>query len=307
MSTQIANASARLAVFVLADVSGSMAGAPLTAVQDGLAAVVKELRADAELSRGVFLSLITYGRSVIHASALNAPAALALPQLKAGGFTPLGQPLKFVQPLIAKESRTLLLILSDGQATDEIKQSARALAERSAPCVMACIKPNDWQPAPRAIPGLKVKLVRNDAAANLFKWIGETIRAAYFGGIQPDALTAFPPGVALWPEEPAGAEEALVPLMPASPPPRKTQPVARTDEPIELEIEEPAKPDAEKRAKQTTILYNDLPKSRRESKRAKPAADKQAAISNPVVSESTPVAAAAARKRGGLFDHLTGI
>ena len=238
-----------LAVYVLADVSGSMAGAPLKRVQDALATIVKNLKTHA---LPVSMTLFTYGRTVTQAVPLTAVSSFTIPTLAAGGFTPLGEALARVGPLLTREPHALLLILSDGHVTDDFAKSARGTAKNVCPSVLACLALNALHPAPRGIRGTKVKLQRADAAENLYEWLASVIRAVHEGNDGASAWPALPDGVAPWPGDDTDIPEA----MPAS----STRALDAAIDADSIII--PLLPEEDTR--EATVIHAHLPSTRRE-------------------------------------------
>ena len=83
------NPEPRCASLLLLDVSGSMAGAPLQQLQEGIAVYKDELFADELARKRVEIALVTFGGTVQVAQQFVAPEYFAPPTLIATGETPM--------------------------------------------------------------------------------------------------------------------------------------------------------------------------------------------------------------------------
>ncbi|MEI6233878.1 MAG: FHA domain-containing protein [Planctomycetota bacterium] len=114
-----------LDVYVVLDVSGSMAGEQLEAAISGLQSLITESIDD----RSEFLlSLITYGPTARMEFTRTRCHDVRLPHLKAGGFSALGHALQLLSDNVAKgmsgaqsesPDNPLVFLIGDGHGTDE--------------------------------------------------------------------------------------------------------------------------------------------------------------------------------------------
>ena len=131
----------RLPVDVLIDVSGSMRGEPIQAVQVGLEAMLQSLRHDPYALDSVWLSLISYGAEVEVLVPLTELDKFVLPRLEApeAAMTMLGAGLETLCRQYDKEVvkntsvnkgdwRPILIIMTDGKPSDI--QKYNQMAER---------------------------------------------------------------------------------------------------------------------------------------------------------------------------------
>jgi len=136
----IHNPSPRCACMLVLDTSGSMDGAPIAELNDGLRRLLAALKEDEVASFSVELGIVTTGSGVARQElALTGVNALdSLPQLGASGGTPLGEAVKLALDAleVRKEQyrstgvpyfQPWLIIISDGSPGD----SWTSVAERS--------------------------------------------------------------------------------------------------------------------------------------------------------------------------------
>ena len=141
--------SRRLPVYLLLDVSGSMTGEPITAVQNGVQTMVSALMAEPQALETAYLSVITFSNSAEQVVPLTELSQFTPPQLKAGGMTSLGEALKFVAECADREVikntpeakgdwRPLVFIMTDGGATDDVDKGLIEFRKKKWGVVVAC-------------------------------------------------------------------------------------------------------------------------------------------------------------------------
>jgi uncharacterized protein YegL len=124
------NPEPRCACVLVLDVSGSMSGDPIKELNHGVQTLVRELQRDSLASRRVELAVVTFGEKVELVSDFTSPEHLELPNLEAGGFTPMGEAVVKAASLIEhrkeeykKEGlqyfRPWMFLITDGEPTDE--------------------------------------------------------------------------------------------------------------------------------------------------------------------------------------------
>jgi len=139
----------RLPVYLLLDVSGSMSGEPITAVQNGVQTMVSALMGEPQALESAYLSVITFSNSAEQLIPLTDVNQFNPPQLKAGGMTSLGEALKLVAECAEREVvkntasekgdwRPLVFILTDGCATDDVEKGLAEFKKRKWGIVVAC-------------------------------------------------------------------------------------------------------------------------------------------------------------------------
>lgn len=139
----------RLPVYLLLDVSGSMTGEPITAVQNGVQTMVSALMGDPQALESAYISVITFSSSVNQVVPLTELSQFIPPQLTAGGMTSLGEALKFVAECAEREVvkntpeakgdwKPLVFIMTDGGATDSVEKGLVEFRKKKWGIVVAC-------------------------------------------------------------------------------------------------------------------------------------------------------------------------
>lgn len=139
----------RLPVYLLLDVSGSMSGEPIAAVENGVQTMHAALMSDPNALETAYLSVITFSDSVQQVVPLTELNQFVPPQLKAGGMTSLGAALKFVAecaerevtkttPEVKGDWKPLVFIMTDGAATDNVEDGLAEFKKRKWGVVVAC-------------------------------------------------------------------------------------------------------------------------------------------------------------------------
>jgi uncharacterized protein YegL len=140
---QEAQPSRRLPVYILADCSGSMSGEPITAVSQGLQLLKDDLGQEPRAVESVWISVITFGSQAAIESPLTELMRFQVPSLRAEGSTPLGGALRLLNESIDRDVvrhsgeahtgdyKPLVFLLTDGEPTDDWRQAAQAVKQRS--------------------------------------------------------------------------------------------------------------------------------------------------------------------------------
>lgn len=139
----------RLPIYLLLDISGSMAGEPIVAVQNGVQMVISALQSDAQALETAYLSVVTFESAAKQISPLTELSQFVPPQLRAGGCTVFGEALKLVSECADKEVvkntpdtkgdwKPMVFIMSDGQATDDINVGLAEFKKHKWGIVVAC-------------------------------------------------------------------------------------------------------------------------------------------------------------------------
>ncbi|MDR0758084.1 MAG: VWA domain-containing protein [Tannerella sp.] len=124
----------RLPIYFLIDVSESMVGEPIEQVQDGMAAIVKELRTDPYSLETVYISIIAFAGKAKKLSPLTELYNFYPPKIPVGGGTSLGNALSFlmndldtaIQKTTLEEKgdwKPIIFLFTDGNPTDEYEKS----------------------------------------------------------------------------------------------------------------------------------------------------------------------------------------
>lgn len=121
----------RLPVYILADTSGSMSGAAIQALNNGIQSMISDLNDDPMAMETAYISLITFNGSAQQTVPLTDMVNFTVPELQASGSTSLWQALQVAAEAAKKEInwrttenekgdyKPLLFLMTDGHATDE--------------------------------------------------------------------------------------------------------------------------------------------------------------------------------------------
>ncbi len=213
----------RLPVYILADCSGSMNGAPIESVKSGIRALHSELMGDPSAVECAYLSVITFDANAQQVVPLTEITEFEPPDMRAGGTTSLGAALKLlmdaldreVQKTTAEEKgdwKPLVFIFTDGAPTDRWDEHARELMNRRAGNIIAVAcgdqaDPNVLKQVTETV--LIMKEMTPEAFKQFFKWVSASIKqtsakigAAPAGGdtlIEGVALPPPPPEIIIHP------------------------------------------------------------------------------------------------------------
>jgi uncharacterized protein YegL len=124
----------RLPVYFLIDVSESMVGEPIELVQDGMAALIKELRTNPYALETVYISIIVFAGKAQRIMPLTEVFNFYPPKLPIGGGTSLGKALNFLMDDISQsvkkttleekgDWKPIIFLFTDGNPTDDCEQS----------------------------------------------------------------------------------------------------------------------------------------------------------------------------------------
>jgi len=116
-------------VVLLLDTSGSMRGNPIKELNEGVNLLIKELLNDPEAKQRVEIAIITFGGTVQIVQDFKLPEDTNIPELKAGGSTPMGEAIEKGISLLNDRKRKLreqgvnyyrpwLVLITDGYPTD---------------------------------------------------------------------------------------------------------------------------------------------------------------------------------------------
>jgi uncharacterized protein YegL len=133
------NPEKRCPVVLLLDTSGSMSGAKINELNNGLTVFTNELRADALAAKRVEVAIITFGPVQIQ-QYFETIDAFNPPTLSASGDTPMGKAISEAVNLIADRKKTYrsngidyfrpwIFMITDGAPTDDVTSASAIIKE----------------------------------------------------------------------------------------------------------------------------------------------------------------------------------
>ena len=178
----------RLPVYLLIDVSGSMMGEPITAVENGVTMLVSALRNEPQALETAYLSVITFDDIAKQDVPLTDLMSFQMPRMVASGATYLGAALELLALKLDTEVKKttfeekgdwkpLVFLMTDGQPNDDWKKGADEVKKRK-PTIVACAAGFDANT--KILKQITKNVVQlgstsaNDIAA-FFKWVTASI------------------------------------------------------------------------------------------------------------------------------------
>ena len=200
----------RLPVYLLIDVSGSMTGLPIQAVNNGVQILRSALRKDPYALESAYVSVITFDSDARQESPLTEVSAFAPGQFVARGGTALGGALKKVAECAAQEVKKstpdekgdwkpLVFILTDGVPTDDLEKGLETFRKYNWGTVVACAA-GDGADVDQLM-RITENVVRLDTTTDndigkYFKWVSASIATGsrrVDAGDEVDSLDQLPP------------------------------------------------------------------------------------------------------------------
>ena len=130
------NPEPRCACVLLLDVSGSMGGQPIAALNEGLAAFASDLATDSLASQRVEVAIVTFGGAGVEVRQDFVTAGQLEPvRLEASGGTPMGAAIERAVDMVEQRKaqykangvlyyRPWVFLITDGEPTDDWKDAA---------------------------------------------------------------------------------------------------------------------------------------------------------------------------------------
>ncbi len=205
-----------LPVYLLLDISGSMIGAPIQAVDQGLSVFVDAVANEPQALETMRVSLIAFNSSASQLIPMTDVLDFNVPALRAGGRTALGAALSLVKrraelevrkgsPQAKGDWRPLVFLMTDGVPTDDWRQGLAEFKQFNWGKVVACAAgPDADLNVLRQITDTIVRVDVADANSirSFFQWVSEVgvraserVQSGYDLTDEFDDLPTPPPGV----------------------------------------------------------------------------------------------------------------
>jgi uncharacterized protein YegL len=190
--------SRRLPVYLVLDVSGSMMGEPIAAVDTGMQTMVSALRQDPYALETAYLSVITFGSNANQIVPLTELVAFQTPTLQISGSTNLGDALKLLAQKVDTEVtkttaehkgdwKPLVFIMTDGYPDSGWQSGFAEFQKRRFGMVVACAAGQGADT--NVLKQITENVVQLDTADStsikaFFKWVSASVSA---GSVKVDS------------------------------------------------------------------------------------------------------------------------
>jgi len=183
---------ARCAVVLALDCSYSMSGDPIAELNAGLTEFLSALQTDDLAARRCDVALVTFGGSVKIAQPFTLVSNLAaMPTLKAGGGTPMGEAIcTAIDQITTRKAqyrqegraqyRPWIFLLTDGQPTDDVNQAQVKVQQGDANksfqfFAVGCFSADMHTLKTIAPPSIPPVYLRGANFRDMFKWLSDSM------------------------------------------------------------------------------------------------------------------------------------
>jgi uncharacterized protein YegL len=210
----MSNLIRRLPVYLVLDCSGSMSGEPITAVQNGIRALVSDLRSDPQAMETAYLSVITFDSAARQLAPLAELGEFVEPTITACGSTAMGAALALVEERIGAECRKqaegvkgdyrpLVFLMTDGSPTDSWEAAADSLKSKRVGNIIACAcgAGADTSTLKRITENvIAMNSLEPNSMRAFFKWVSASVKTSSVAAVgKPQAMPSLPPMLTIVP------------------------------------------------------------------------------------------------------------
>lgn len=208
----VENPESRCPVVLILDTSASMEGAPIEALNEGLASFKFDVEQDELAALRVEVAIITFGTTVSILQDFTTIDNFTAPQLETEGKTPLGEAIaagldlldarkKIYREVGVQYYRPWIFLITDGAPTDDWNGAAQSVqqaeSENKLSFFTIAVEGADMdilqQIAPIERPPLELRDLEFDA---LFRWLSASVRRVSTGKVGGDMVAL--PAVSSW-------------------------------------------------------------------------------------------------------------
>ena len=185
----------KLPVYLMIDTSGSMAGEPTEAVNNGSKLLIRTLRKDPQALETVKISFIEFNSQANVVIPMTDIAQVQEPSFSAGGGTSLGAALDLLSECIKKDVKKgntkkeqkgdykpLVFLLTDGYPTDNWESALDRFDKNSLNFIVGCGVPGFDKSVLEKISGseyvIELDSANEDELARFFEWVSQSIQVA---------------------------------------------------------------------------------------------------------------------------------